>query len=150
MPSSAQTNVAPAGSLDVNINAAEALLASAGGESVSDVSGGVASYFSVAELIPTLPAASLHDPLTAALAELGPEYVTGVSHTNPSLMASLPLTVNVTTWLYQPFASAPRDGVRVTAGAVASYSNRTTPTALLPAASAQLPLSSAELESGPL
>jgi hypothetical protein len=61
--------------------------------------------------------------------------------------------VNVTStgWLYQPFASGPRDAEPETLGPLASYRNETDWDAeWLPALSVQLPETEADEESGPL
>ena len=49
----------------------------------------------------------------------GPEYVALVQPSMPEV-ASTPLKVTVSAWLYQPFASGARPGVAATCGAVAS------------------------------
>jgi hypothetical protein len=62
----------------------------------------------------------------------------------------LPPAVTVTGWLYQPFESAGRDSPAETAGLDASYENATLVAfADLPAASVQLPVTVALVESGP-
>src|SRR2546423_6746307 len=65
------------------------------------------------------------------------------------LVASVPLVVNETAWLYQPLWSATRSGVKPTLGAVASYLRLKEPELLLPAASLQVPETPVPVVSGP-
>jgi hypothetical protein len=78
--------------------------------------GAVESYLSpnVREVV--FPAASVHEPVTEAVASSGPEYESGDAHETPPETASVPLKETETAWLYQPFASAAREGVAVTDG----------------------------------
>jgi hypothetical protein len=65
-------------------------------------------------------------------------------------VASDPENVPSTGWLYQPFASGGRDAEADTLGAVPSYWSANEPELLVfPAASVQVPLTDALLESGP-
>jgi hypothetical protein len=66
-------------------------------------------------------------------------------------VASLPLQLIPTAWLYHPFWSAPRAGAAdIPVGAVASNLNGKEADAELPAWSVQEPLGAALVESGPL
>jgi hypothetical protein len=63
---------------------------------------------------------SVHVPLTVAEPESGPEYVVLVHDAIPDI-ASVPVVVTPTAWLYQPFASGPRPAaIPVALGGVAS------------------------------
>jgi hypothetical protein len=64
-------------------------------------------------------------------------------------VASVPKNPTVSGWLYQPFASGPRDGLGVVEGAVASYLTAADAGSTLPALSRQEPLTEALLLSGP-
>jgi hypothetical protein len=74
----------------------------------------------VKEPVALLPAASVQLPETVTLAPSGSLYVWAAVHESTPEVASLPLVVNVTAWLYQPLWSGPRSGLTVTTGAVAS------------------------------
>jgi hypothetical protein len=112
--------------------------------------GAVASYFTAKEPWRLLPARSPQEPATAAATLSGPEYVCGEEQDSTPEVASLPRKLTVSGRLYQPFASAPRLGVAVTPGAVASYLKPNEPSALvLPARSRQEPETEAVPESGP-
>src|SRR6478736_4149499 len=82
--------------------------------------GAVASYSSPNEAAPTLPALSIQLPVTDAVAESGLEYVFAVEQESMPEVASVPEKDTETAWLYQPFASAGRDGVAVADGGVIS------------------------------
>src|SRR5207248_1750987 len=74
----------------------------------------------------------------------------GVSQVTPPETASVPENETVSAWLYQPFASAPRDGVAVTEGPWASNWNAVATAPLVfPALSLQVPLTETPLLSGP-
>src|SRR5690242_11128265 len=74
----------------------------------------------------------------------------GVHPPRPDV-ASVPLQLIVTAWLYQPFASAGRPGEAEIAGAVASnFKGNTSDDETFPAASVQVPLAEAVSLSGPL
>src|SRR5436190_9146123 len=96
-----------------------------------------------------LPAASAHAPPTTADPASGPSYDFAASQLTPPLVASVPANATDSAWLYQPFASATRDGDAVTAGAVASYLNPNEREPRLPAASMQSPETDALAVSGP-
>jgi hypothetical protein len=57
-----------------------------------------------------LPARSRQLPVTAVPPLSGPPYVTAEQESIPDI-ASLPLKLTATGWLYQPFLSAPRSGL---------------------------------------
>src|SRR5881275_2280742 len=82
--------------------------------------GAVASYWSPNEAVPTLPALSVHVPLTDALAEFGLEYVFVAEQESVPEVPSVPENETESAWLYQPFESAGRDGAAVTVGGVLS------------------------------
>src|SRR5436190_1288780 len=82
--------------------------------------GAVASYWSPNEAVPTLPALSVHVPLTDALAEFGLEYAFVAEQESVPEVPSVPENETESAWLYQPFESAGRDGAAVTVGAVVS------------------------------
>jgi hypothetical protein len=82
--------------------------------------GAVASYLSPNEAVPTLPALSVHLPLTDALAESGLEYVFVAEQASVPEVPSVPENETESAWSYQPFESAARDGAAVTVGAVVS------------------------------
>src|SRR5436190_2116831 len=96
-----------------------------------------------------LPAASAHAPPTTADPASGPSYDFAASQLTPPLVASVPANATDSAWLYQPFASATRDGDAVTAGAVASYLNPNDAEPRLPAASTHSPETVALPVSGP-
>jgi hypothetical protein len=83
---------------------------------VAVTSGGLESYFSPNVRDVVFPAASVHEPVTEAATSSGPEYESGDTQETPPEIASVPLKETETAWLYQPFASAPREGVAVTDG----------------------------------
>src|SRR5919108_1782688 len=85
--------------------------------------GAVASYFSGRDAVPVLPALSRHEPLTVVPAVSGPAYVAAGEHESRPEVPSLPVKPTLSAWLYQPFASAPLDGVAVADGAVLSILN---------------------------
>src|SRR5215212_6662089 len=109
----------------------------------------VASYLSAAEVDALFPALSRHAPPTEAAAESGPEYVLSASHASTPEVASVAVKPTATGAVYQPVAPAARAGVAVACGAVASYLSGSTLLPTLPAASVQLPLTSAAALSGP-
>jgi uncharacterized protein (DUF1501 family) len=111
--------------------------------------GGVESYLSWADAVALLPALSVQLPETDALLASGPAYAAGLVHDAIPDVASLADAEKVTACEYQPFESGGRDGVKVTAGGVASYFNANEPAALFPAASTQLPATLAVALSGP-
>jgi hypothetical protein len=78
--------------------------------------GGFESNFSPNVCDVVFPALSVHEPVTDAAASSGPEYESGDTHETPPETASVPLKETERAWLYQPFASAPREGVAVTEG----------------------------------
>src|SRR5262249_5242375 len=81
--------------------------------------GGVPSYFSATVDDDVQPAPSVQVPGTEAEALSGPLYVVD-EHVTPDRL-SVPLNVNATAWLYQPFASGARAGLApVTVGGVVS------------------------------
>ena len=82
--------------------------------------GAVASYLSENGAWPVLPALSVQEPVTLAVALSGPEYAFGAEHESRPDMASLPLKLTESAWLYQPLASAARAGLGVAPGAVLS------------------------------
>src|SRR5437762_5013652 len=82
--------------------------------------GAVASYWSPNEAVPTLPALSVHVPLTDALAESGLEYVFVAEQEPVPEVPSVPENETESAWLYQPFESAGRDGAAVLVGGVLS------------------------------
>jgi hypothetical protein len=113
------------GSLPVKVTVTGFLyqpFASEAREGVAVACGAVASYLSVYDAGPTLPARSRQEPPTSAPAVSGPEYVCGVVHEPTSIpeVPSVPAKLTVSGFRYQPFASAPREGVAVVCGAVAS------------------------------
>jgi hypothetical protein len=78
------------------------------------------------------PAWSVHDPEKDADPLSGPPYVVDVQLAMPEV-ASEPLKVIPTAWLYHPFASGPRLGeAPVTVGGVASFLTVTPSCALEP------------------
>jgi hypothetical protein len=84
--------------------------------------GGVASYLIGPKLVGALvlPALSVHVPENDALVPSGPPYVVELQPAIPEV-ASVPLKLMPTGWLYQPFASGGRLGdPPVTLGAFAS------------------------------
>jgi hypothetical protein len=83
---------------------------------VAVTSGGLESYFSPNVRDVVFPALSVHEPVIEAAASSGPEYESGDTHETPPETASVPLKETETAWLYQPFASLPREGVAVTDG----------------------------------
>jgi hypothetical protein len=109
----------------------------------------VASYCNPKLALAELPALSVHVPPTEAELLSGPEYEPDVQEAIP-LAASEPLKATPTGWLYQPFASAPREGVALAEGGVESYESVTDFGAeTLPATSVHVAFTEAELESGP-
>src|SRR5215208_1665728 len=109
----------------------------------------VASYFRGAEAEALFPALSRQAPPTDAVAESGPEYVLSASHASTPEVASVAAKPTATGAVYQPSVPAARAGVAVACGAVASYLIGSTLLPTLPAASVQLPLTSAVALSGP-
>ena len=95
--------------------------ASAPRAAAAEMLGAVASYWNVSVFGgETLPATSVQVPLTVAVPESGPAYVTLVQDAMPDV-ASVPAVVTPRAWLYQPFASGARWGVIALAvGGVAS------------------------------
>ena len=80
----------------------------------------------------------------------GPEYVRGATHEATPDVPSVAVNETESAWLYQPFASAPRAGVAVTDGPVASYAKPNAVELLtFPATSVQLPDTAADPVSGP-
>jgi hypothetical protein len=63
---------------------------------------------------------SRQKPLTEASALSGPAYDCGGTQKSMPEVASVPVNVTVSEWLYQPFRSGLREGVAVTPGAVLS------------------------------
>ena len=96
-----------------------------------------------------MPALSLQSPPTVIETPSGPANVLGASHESTPDVASVPKKLTISGWLYQPFASAGREGEAVTCGAVASYLTTNEPLALLPARSRHKPLTTAAALSGP-
>src|SRR5262245_25210334 len=62
----------------------------------------------------------MHEPETLRPVPSGPPYCTAGSHAATPENASVAVKPIAKAWLYQPFASAPRSGTAVTAGAVLS------------------------------
>src|SRR5215218_3084782 len=87
--------------------------------------GAVASYLKDSAPGAVLPALSEQDPLTVAEALSGPAYWTAGEHATTPEVTSVALNPTVSARLYQPFTSAPRLGVTVTAGAVLSILTQT-------------------------
>src|SRR5919108_2329005 len=85
--------------------------------------GAVASYFNARDADAVFPALSLHVPLTVVPAVSGPAYVASGEQESSPDVPSLPVKPTLSAWLYQPFASAPRDGVAVADGGVLSILN---------------------------
>jgi hypothetical protein len=75
--------------------------------------------------------------------------VIGALHESTPDVASVPLQLIPTGWLYQPAWSGMRAAFTVTAGPVASYWKPSAAVEVLPAASVQLPLEVAFASSGP-
>ncbi len=111
--------------------------------------GAVWSYLKPSDCWPVLPATSAHVPPTEAFALSGVLYVLGAAHESTPDVASAPAKLTVSAWLYQPFASAPREGSAVTCGLVPSYFRPTDLEAPFPALSLQDPVTEAVAESGP-
>jgi hypothetical protein len=117
---------------------------------VAVTTGFVPSYWSGKPTDVRFPASSEHEPPSDAVAESGAEYVTGVSQVTPPETASMPENETVSAWLYQPFASGPRDGVAVTEGPSSSNWNvDATGPLVFPALSLHVPLTEAPPLSGP-
>jgi len=98
------------------------------------------------------PALSLQEPLALPLALAGLLYVSDVQELGsiPDV-ASLPLQVTPTPWLYQPAWSGLRAGVALTEGSVSSNLNgKLVAPDVLPALSVQVPFGLAFAESGPV
>src|SRR5919109_2100250 len=94
-----------------------------GGRAVPVAPGAVASYLSGTDAGVVFPALSLQVPLTVVAAVSGPAYVAvGEQDSSPDV-SSVPAKPTLSAWLYQPFASAARDGVAVADGAVLSILN---------------------------
>jgi hypothetical protein len=95
--------------------------ASGARDGVAVTFGPVSSYWKTK--LPTalvFPARSRQVPATEAFTLSGPEYVVSVHESIPDI-ASAPLKLTVSVWLYQPLWSGPRDALApVTCGAVAS------------------------------
>src|ERR671922_843221 len=85
--------------------------------------GAVASYFSASDAGAVFPALSLHVPLTVVPAVSGPAYVASGEQESTPDVPSVPVKPPWSAWLYQPFASTPRDGVAVADGGVLSILN---------------------------
>jgi hypothetical protein len=104
LPSRLQVNplVAP---LAENVNVAVVLVTfPEGPESIVTV-GGVPSYLKSALVFVVRPAPFVQVPVTEADVLSGPLYVTGLEHEAPEI-ASDPLNVTVTGWLYQPLGAS--------------------------------------------
>ena len=118
-----------------------------------DADGAVASYLNAAEAADadTLPALSVHVPLTVRPVPSGPLYVPLEQLAIPDV-ASVPDVVQATAWLYQPFESAARPKAVDADGAVASYLNaaEAADADTLPALSVHVPLTVRPVPSGPL
>jgi hypothetical protein len=99
-----------------------------------DADGAVASYLNVAEAAAadTLPALSVHVPLTVRPVPSGPLYVPLEQLAIPDV-ASVPDVVQATAWLYQPFESAARPNAVDAEGAVLSIFRVTESVELPPA-----------------
>jgi hypothetical protein len=69
--------------------------------------GGVASYWNPNEVEELLPARSVQPPETPAAPLSGPAYVSELHAATPEV-ASVPVQLIATGWLYQPFASGGR------------------------------------------
>ena len=82
--------------------------------------GAVASYMSANARTVVLPATSRQEPLTERLGPSGPEYVCAGTQDSTPEVASVPVKLTLSEWLYQPFESGARAGVAVTCGPVAS------------------------------
>ena len=82
--------------------------------------GGVESYLIATPVELTLPALSVQLAPTEPEGPSGPLYVPELQEAIPE-RPSLPLAVNPTGWLYQPFASGPRASDAKTLGGVESY-----------------------------
>src|SRR5688572_18064240 len=94
--------------------------------------GTVASYLSATDVDAVFPATSRQPAATATDPLSGPEYV-GWSHDAMPEVASAPLTLSPTGWLYQPFASGARPGAAaLTCGGVLSIFSVTCPVAVPP------------------
>jgi hypothetical protein len=77
--------------------------------------------------------------------------VTGAAHEAIPDVASVPLQLIPTGWLYQPLSSGERLAAAVTVGGVSSYLNEKLLAAeVFPALSAHVPFTLALAESGPL
>ena len=123
---------------------------SGGRAGCATVVGGVESKRKPAEAGARLPALSVHSPATPADPESGPAYVAAAVHDAIPEVASLPANEIATGFAYHPFASGARPSDALAEGGVASYSSVSCAGALvLPAASRQLPVTTAEPESGP-
>ena len=96
-----------------------------------------------------LPALSRHWPLMTALALSGVEYALAGSQEPIPEVSSVPLKPTVSEALYQPFAFGCLPGVADACGAVASYLSGKEAGVPFPALSRQVPLTTAETESGP-
>ena len=117
---------------------------------VALVCGAVASYLNPNDPEPVYPALSRQLPATDVDALSGPAWVLAASHVARPEIASLPVKLTPSEWLYQPFTSAARAGEAVTCGAVASYLRPNWLEELrLPARSPQDPLTEAAALSGP-
>src|SRR5918999_1411190 len=124
--------------------------ASGGRAGVAPVTtGAVASYPRASDRVALLPATSVHEPVTAAVAASGPPYGFAGSQEPRPEVASLPAKLTVSGRLYQPFASGARLGVAVTCGAVESYLSGRDADPMLPALSTQVPATAAVALSGP-
>src|ERR1700693_1127884 len=96
------------------------------------------------------PAASVQVPESEALPLSGPLYAVLLQLSIPEV-ASVPLHVTVSAWLYQPLWSVPRSAAATTfVGGVASYLNPNVFVPVLPALSVQWAVMEALLLSGPL
>jgi hypothetical protein len=114
--------------------------------------GPVVSYLNgKATTLETFPALSVQLPGCEALPLSGPLYVTEVQPAMPEV-ASDPVQLIPTAWLYQPFLSGARVAAAETpVGAVSSnLSGKATVELVFPALSVQVPLLEAPPSSGPL
>jgi hypothetical protein len=87
---------------------------------VISTAGGVVSYLRGKDESVVLPATSAHEPETEMAALSGPEYKIAGSQVSIPDVASVPLKLIETGWLYQPFESGGRTAEAITIGPVAS------------------------------
>jgi hypothetical protein len=124
-------------------------LVSAGRLALAVAVGGVASYLKGRLAVVTLPALSVQEPLIVAPELSGPLYAMDEQPAMPAVV-SVPATLTVSGWLYQPLVSAGRLAVAVAVGGVASYLRGLLAVVTLPALSVQEPLTDVLPLSGPL